>query len=415
MTMQIRDETLMPLAICRHALNEEFANFDLRIPDAPHDPQGWFEVLSEIVIGRPRSGVRLARIKKAAEAADPTLPAETIERYALLQTFLITLPRLSTMPIADSARSLFHTLCTEIATGQRRWTAHFDELSEAYAELVMMATLRYFFAGELSFEIGKVARAWLAKTHPLDLPQLVTELIDKYEGFGPFIRPHICRWRQNSFCLQRAEYERSLWVIAKTVEMQPEIKGLLTDSWLYSTEVGETSPHLAWLREFYARRGAFIIEMEPADPNAGFLVGSNRRRRLYAEKKFHPRQTIILWSRTEMLKWATAHPELGEPTRERNPASRSPLPARDLVDDAPRHQPAATKIRRHKFRSGQLTLVRATRFLDGQPRLYLLSVLIAPAAVAATAAAIALGIWAAPPVFALALVFMWLFQYFFLQ
>ncbi len=415
MTIHLRDETLVPLAVCRHALDNQFPEFEQRLPHAPRDPHGWFNVLGEIVIGRPCNGTRFTRIKHAAQAKDPTLSAEAIERYALLQAFQITLPRLSSLPVPDAVKSLFHKLCIQIATGERRWRSQSDEISEHYAEAVMMATLRYFFAGELSFEIGKVARSWLAKTHPFDLPQLLMEIVEKYEGFGPFIRPHICRWRRNTFCLQKHQYERSLWLIAKTVAMQPAIKGLLTDSWLYSTEVGETSPHLAWFRDFYAERGGFIVEMELADPNAGFLVGSTARRRLYAEKKFHPRQTIILWSRERMLEWAAAHPELGEPETEDGSAFPPPPAPPTAVSEPTDHLQRPIQASTRRLRSGQLTLIRATRFLEKCPRLYLSVILLAPALSAATCATLLVGVWAAIPTFTLAFTIMWLFQYFFLQ
>ena len=74
---------------------------------------------------------------------------------------------------------------------------------------------------------------------------------------------------------------RAVFRIAQFVEERP-IKGLITSSWLYAVETKEESPHLGWLREFYANENAKILDADPALTDGGFPVGSERRRQQFA-------------------------------------------------------------------------------------------------------------------------------------
>jgi hypothetical protein len=197
--------------------------------------------------------------------------------------------------------------------------------------------------------------------------------------------------------------------------MQPDIKGVMADSWLYSVEVGEKTPHLAWIRQFYAERGAYIVDMELADPKSGFLVGSAERRRLYEEKKFHPRQTLVLWSRADILNWAAAHPELADTRAENRSIDRATTRPPDNRYEGHALQRLTKPVSAHSFRSGQLTFVRAIHLLHEWPRLYVSLTLLIPALAAGLVGMMTLGGWAGSPAFVLAFTLMWLFQYFFLQ
>ena len=119
--------------------------------------------------------------------------------------------------------------------------------------------------------------AWLLKAHPLDLPGFLRELCFGMRGVWPVVMPHINYWRANQMFLRKREHDRAIWRIAQFVAEQPAIKGVAYSSWLFGVETGGESPHLRWLREFFAAENAQIIDAGPALADAGFLVGNERR------------------------------------------------------------------------------------------------------------------------------------------
>ena len=111
-----------------------------------------------------------------------------------------------------------------------------------------------------------------------------------------------------------------------------------------------------------------FIDAGPALADAGFLVGNERRRQLYASGVFRPRETIVLWSRADMLAWARRRPELADGAGERAAceAHKGAVGAR-----------AQTPAR--YWRSGRWTLMDCRRLLYYRPRPYVALVLALPA------------------------------------
>ena len=129
--------------------------------------------------------------------------------------------------------------------------------SDAFAELAQIVTLRKFHAGQCSFDIRpRMPLTRLLKAHPSDLSGFLGELCFGVRGVGPVVEPHINYWRANQMVLLKREHERAIWRIAQFVEEHPAIKALISSSWLYAVETGNESPHLGWLREFYALENA---------------------------------------------------------------------------------------------------------------------------------------------------------------
>lgn len=388
--------------LCRTALAADpLASFG-QSPLAPGSPQACFD----FVLGIPYDARRMQdarRLKRDASERGHS-GAFVFERYLALQAYLVALPRLNQMSAPDSIKRQFCITCRYIATLQEP-----DERlaleSAAFAELAQIVTLRRFHAGQCTFDVKpRMPFAWLLKAHPFHLPGFLKELWFGMRGIGPYVEPHINYWRANQIVLLKREHERSIWRIAQFVEEQPAIRGLMTSSWLYGVATGEESPHLAWLRAFYADDNAQIIDAGPALEDAGFLVGNERRRQLYAEGRFRPRETIVLWSRKDMLGWARRHAELADGAGE---LIASPAPKGEGRARPP------TSPRR--WQSGSLTLIDGRRMLYYSPRSYITLTLLLPALLGAS---IAGAIWSAaamPLAFVLLIACLWVMQYFFLQ
>ena len=399
----VADEIESCAELCRAALATDPLASVGQLPLAPQSPQACFDLVLGIPYD-PRCMEAVRRLKRH-DAEHGHLAPFAVERFLALQTYLVALPRLLQMPVPDSIKRQFCITCRDIASTPQQPDQRLALEGHEFRELAQIATLRRFHAGELSFDvIHRMPFTWLLKAHPFDLPGFVRELCFGMRGVGPMVEPHFNWWRANRIVLLKREHDRAMWRIAQFVEDRPAIKGVACSSWLFSVETGEESPHLSWVREFFAAENARIVDAGPALVERGFLIGNERRRRLYESGLFRPRETIVLWSRADMLAWAHRHPEFADGVGDR--AARR-APKGDVGADA--------KTPARRWRSGNWTLIDCRRLLYYRPRRYIALVIAVPALLGASVAG---AIWSAAamaPVFIALAACLWVFQYFFLQ
>jgi hypothetical protein len=388
--------------LCRAALATDLLASVGQLPLAPQNPQACFDLVLGIPYDERRMEI-VRRLKRDAGERGHSVPF-AVERFLALQAYLVALPRLLQMPVPDCIKRQFCITCRDIISTLQRPDERLALESDAFAELAQIVTLRRLHAGELSFDVMRMPFAWLLKAHPFDLPGFLRELCFGMRGVGPFVMPHINYWRANQLFLRKREHDRAIWRIAQFVEEQPAIKGVAYSSWLFAVENREGAPHLGWMREFFAAENARIIDAGPALEDAGFLVGSEQRQQLYTSGVFRPRETIVLWSRADILAWAHRHPEFADDI-----GDRAARPALEAALSAHAQTPG------RRWRSGRWTLIDGRRLLYYRPRPYIALALALPALLGASVAG---AIWSAAvmaPAFVVLVACLWVFQYFFLQ
>ena len=386
---------------CRNGLRERYGHINLPA-SAPGSPQEWFELLRSFV--RDQNSLRaFETIVGDAEASGDFKPG-ALELYGVLQAYLVALPRLHALPVHESVKRQYCVACRRIANHPDSYPRQFGYRTDAFHELARIVSHRSFHAGQISFNIMAMPRTWLLRVHPLALPGLLHEIVFGVRGIGPLVTPHVNYWRGNPGMLFEKENERAFWRIAKTIEMQAEIKGLTAVSWLNCREIANASPHLAFVREFYLNNGAYLVDMNVAPLDSGFRIGNATRQSLYDQGRFRPRETLVIWRREHILDWARKY----ESGQNRGPASKR-LPA--SADLKPHWRFDANKT----LSSGRFTVLNCEQLLTRRPRRYLTLVFLLPCIVAVTASAVMLGLGAILPVGMGAVVVMWLFQYFCLQ
>lgn len=401
------DEVFASEALCRRALATDYPDFLDRLSTVPKTPESCFEFLYALPHDRKQMQA-LRRLEAEAARAGIDTPY-AVEHFVVLQAYLAALPRLRSLPVDDSVKQQFCATCRLLASPLQTRENRLAHDSDAFAELAQIVTLRRFHAGQLSFDIMNMPRAWLLKVHPFELGSLTLEIMVGIGGLGPVVMPHINYWRPNPLFILRREQEHALWRIAKSLERQRHVRGLAASSWLYCQEVGESFPHLAWVRNFFVNRGAYIVDAGPALVDAGFLVGSEKRRRLYADGKFRPRETLVLWRRRDMLTWASSCTGPNEAARPRSvsPSSVRATPPRCPTNNITDH--------RRKLQNGRATLIDCKRLLFYNPRHYVVAILFLPALFFAILAGALWTAAAGVPVFIFIICVMWMFQYFCLQ
>jgi hypothetical protein len=282
----------------------------------------------------------LEAVARALEAAAIT-PADCVREVATISELATTRRRLETMRriAARSAGGLLSGAFERFVLGHAviRYRTEFEsaavtpvvkrltssglmrfaeprtrlDLSESrFVALCKMATTRRFAAGPFDWELAGLPRSWLPAVRPLpELFRLLAMVTFEWRGFGPAFFVHMAV-SHPVVALREREVLKSYHRMARSMKLQPNVKGLIASAWLHSPATFEVSPHLAWLNKVFADNGAIVATMGPATPDCGVLVGSVERQRAFTDGHFKPTLGLVVWSRRDMLAWAVAHPEL---------------------------------------------------------------------------------------------------------
>ncbi len=212
-----------------------------------------------------------------------------------------SLERIPEAPVAAEVRELILRSYQRIVESSRKDDGFFLPGSREFRETAEIALLRRFVAGQLHWTISGVPRSWPLRMNWRDALRTVGT-VWRMGGWRPCFEAHLPK-RNATFVIE-SHFKRSHLLMAQSMELQPGIRGLIGSSWFYSDETVEITPHLAWLRNFYLANGAILVHLGLAARDAGFLDGSAKRRELYENGTYRPRNAMIVWPRGAMLSWA---------------------------------------------------------------------------------------------------------------
>lgn len=230
-----------------------------------------------------------------------------VERVLLIQSALASLRHLPMLPVSDDVKRL---TCDEFCffASDHATLAQFDADGSRFVGMCKTASLRRFRAGLFDWEVSGVSRSDVAAVSVRHLPWTLAFLYRRMHGLGPVFFSHLGPKRE-SRSLREDEANRSYHRMAKSMELQPAIKGFAACSWFRSPETHRVSPHLAWVSQVIRDHGGLVVESGPVQPDCGVFSRSETRQRLYDAGKFKPTRGLVLWPRDAMIGWATAHPE----------------------------------------------------------------------------------------------------------
>ena len=291
------------LEACRRKLEEASFLEILGRLGAHGRPETAFQLLSGITAD-PRSAGDLAHL---CSSADPNSGEHLAERTLLILASQHAIARAPDLPVADSVKRLFADEFHFFANPPAAWVSHFQNDDVRFREMARVATLRRFPAGQFQWEFSAFPRSWMAKVrNPL---RVFWRIMRRMGGFGPLYELHLNERRKNRLILLEREANISYFRAARSLEKQPAVRGLMVVSWLYCESTAQATPRLAWLRRTPESAGALLIDVGPAAPDAGFLTGSEERRKLYEQGAYRPRTVTVLWPRKSLIDWAIRHPE----------------------------------------------------------------------------------------------------------
>jgi hypothetical protein len=228
------------------------------------------------------------------------------ERFLLLHAALRHMADVRRLPVSEDVRKrLVDAYAFFADAGDKRWSESFVAGTSSFLSLCKLATLRRFPAGELEWEVSGLPRTWLFKVPKAGLPRLGWCVATRLRGFAPVVFPHLGVLRPKRIMLLEREFTRSYLRIARSIRLQPHIKGLVTSSWFYSPDIAAVSPHLEWLPRFFEENGGLVLPMGPAGAEAGGALARSRKRRVLHEGgQYEPQLGLVIWPRSAVLDWA---------------------------------------------------------------------------------------------------------------
>jgi len=288
---------------CRAALRQASLAEVLPLLRSLGQPDRAFQFLSQIT-ARAESGAELTHLCAAVPSG---LGPQAVERTLLVLASLHAATLVPGLPVGDSVKRLFAEEFRFFADPPPVWAGHFHSDDVRYREMVRVATLRRFPAGQFHWEVSGFPRSWVLEAHrPW---RVLAHVMRRMRGFSPVLELHVNARRKNRLILVEKEAGISYWRAARALEKQPLVRGLMSASWLFSESTARVTPRLEWLRRIPLSAGAFIADLGSAPPDAGFLTGSDERRKLYEEGVYRPRVACMLWPREAAIDWANRHPE----------------------------------------------------------------------------------------------------------
>lgn len=146
-------------------------------------------------------------------------------------------------------------------------------------------------------------RSYLLKPNIWSLPSNLF-FFAKAGGFRRYAQVHVHKPTIDEFSLEgRNECFKR---IAEIIDLDPELLGVIGSAWYYDPKIQEVSPHLAYLSSDPLKQGGHLIclgETQAARQNA--LSKSKKRRALYEQGAYIPRQFMLILNQGDLRQWVT--------------------------------------------------------------------------------------------------------------
>ena len=258
----------------------------------------------------PETLVPIQRLKEQVHRAGHRLQNDSFERallaYAAHETFL----RIDNLPVYEPVKSLireeiqFYTSLANDAKNPMKIGSYLFGLA------CKIVSLRRFPSGPMDWEVSGFPRSWLVRLRKRELPRVLRFLFLDMGGLAPMFFMHVARKPKNRSLIIEREVLRSYYRMARSLELQPTIKGILASAWFHDPAAVARYPHLSWLSRPYLESGGLIAVAGLAPADSGFAEHSLERQEQFARGEVQFRMGIAMWPRRNALEWARGHPEL---------------------------------------------------------------------------------------------------------
>ena len=242
-------------------------------------------------------------LKKAAG-----LDGDAVERLLLWHAARQAAVQLPVFPVENNVRaqldedlSQLHATNASVAAG----SYHFDRAAK-------FATLRRFSAGPMEWEIDGIPRSSVLKADFPDNLRLLSFVTLRLRGWAPCFFMHVAPKPRNRGLSVPKLVMRAYYRMARSLQLQPAMRGLIAHAWFHDPAAVRDYPHLQLLNQPYVEHGGFIVTLDPAPASSGVLAGNQQRKADYLAGKMAYRYGLAVWPRVAAIRWADAHPQYAE-------------------------------------------------------------------------------------------------------
>lgn len=124
-------------------------------------------------------------------------------------------------------------------------------------------------------------------------------------GFRPFFELHAHILALQDF--NPEGWDASYLRMAELLQLNPQIRGIVSSSWFLDPALSDVSPRLAYLREVPEAHGATLMfSSVDKEGRSGALSKSATRRKLYDEGAYVPTIYTRIWPRSKLIGWKLA-------------------------------------------------------------------------------------------------------------
>ena len=247
--------------------------------------------------------------KEKLRAAGMALQGDELERLLLTYAVQESLPLVASLPVHGQVKIFMQKemqAYTKPGSGLQLLSG-----TNSFVTACKIATLRRFASGPLDWVISGIPRSWIPRIPLHKMPQALLYIAKQFRGLKPAFYIHVAPAPRNRSLVIPKEVRKAYYRMAKSLELQPQMKGILCASWFHDPVMLRETPHLASLNEPYLEHGGRILTtLGAAPPDSGFLQHNPERRKLYETGQLKPRITLAMWPREAAIGWAARHAEL---------------------------------------------------------------------------------------------------------
>jgi hypothetical protein len=164
----------------------------------------------------------------------------------------------------------------------------------------------------LEWETSGIPRSFLLQASFPATLRLLEFVTFQLGGWSPCLFTHTAPPPMNRALTVPKQVLRCYHRIARTLELQPEKRGIVAHAWFHDPAALRDHPHLATLNEPFLQYGGFIVTLAAAPATSGVIERNAQRKTDYEAGKIQYKYGLAIWPRSAAIEWAKAHPELAE-------------------------------------------------------------------------------------------------------
>jgi len=249
-------------------------------------------------------------LKKSLQQSGLRWDGDTFERALLASAAEATAPGIDGLPVHPGVKRLLRDEFAFYTEPSANAANALEPGKYLFTTGCRVISLRRFPCGPMDWVVSGLPRSWIVKAPPLEIPRFLWFVVRRMGGVAPLFYMHVARRPKNRGLLLEKEVLASYYRMARSLEYQPDIKGILGSSWFFDPAALRDNPHLAWVNRPYLETKSLIMPLFPADADAGFLEYNAARKKQFAEGTLRYRIAAAIWPRQSALDWAAQHPEL---------------------------------------------------------------------------------------------------------